>query len=169
MLSRSHRVVLSVGLIVIVIDQLTKMWAESALTEHVRQPLLGSLLQLHLLYNPGAAFSMLTDATWVFAIFSSVISTLILVFAGRIVPLSWQLAMGGVFGGAVGNLIDRLTNDPGFGRGLVVDFLELPYWPVFNIADSAVVIAACSMVWMSFKGLNYDGTAADDQQNAPSA
>lgn len=166
MLSRSHRVILLVGSIVVVIDQLTKMWAESALTEHVRQPLIGEFLQLHLLYNPGAAFSMLTDATWIFTIFSSAISVLILVFAARLVDVRWQLAMGGVFGGAVGNLIDRLTNEPGFGRGLVVDFLELPYWPVFNVADSAVVISACALVLMSFKGINHDGTRTSDASEA---
>jgi len=162
MRSRGLKVALSVALLVIAIDQATKLWAESALVEHVRQPFIGSLLQLHLLYNPGAAFSMFTNVTWVFAIFSSLICSLILLNAHRVVHPVWQYAVGGVLGGAAGNLIDRLTNEPGLGRGLVVDFLELPYWPVFNVADSAVVIAACVMVLMSFRGINFDGTRAND-------
>jgi signal peptidase II len=165
MLSRGLKVALSVALVVIAIDQATKVWAEATLTEHIRKPLIGSLLQLHLLYNPGAAFSMFTNATWVFAIFSTVICCLILFNAYRVVHPVWQLAIGGVLGGAGGNLIDRLTNEPGFGRGLVVDFLELPYWPVFNIADSAVVVSACVMVLMSFRGINFDGTRISDDKS----
>lgn len=169
MLSRGHRVALAVGALVVLADQATKLWAEASLTEHVRQPLIGSLLQLHLLYNPGAAFSMLTNATWVFAIFSSLMCLAILSVAQRVKHFGWQLAIGGVLGGAAGNLIDRLTNEPGFGRGLVVDFLELPYWPVFNIADSAVVIAACAMVALSFLGINYDGTRESDKAESSEA
>lgn len=163
MLSQGLKVALRVALAVIALDQATKLWAESALQEHVRKPLIGSFLQLHLLYNPGAAFSMFTNATWVFSIFSSVICLLLLLNAHRVVHPVWQYAVGGVLGGAAGNLIDRLTNEPGFGRGLVVDFLELPYWPVFNVADSSVVIAACVMVLMSFRGINFDGSRVSDE------
>ena len=156
MFSRAHRIALPVAATVVVVDQLTKAWAESTLVEHVRQPFLGTILQLHLLYNPGAAFSMFTNATWVFALFSTSICVAILLNAHKVRHTLWQVALGGVLGGAAGNLVDRLTNSPGFGRGLVVDFLELPYWPVFNIADSSVVVSATAMVVMSLRGINYD-------------
>lgn len=165
MFSQAHRIALPVAAVVIVVDQLTKMWAQANLVEHVRQPFIGTLLQLHLLYNPGAAFSMFTNATWVFAIFSSVICVFIVLNAQKVHHRAWQVAVGGVLGGAAGNLIDRLTNPPGFGRGLVVDFLELPYWPVFNVADSSVVIAATTMVVLTLRGINYDSVSGSDAES----
>lgn len=164
MFSRAHRIALPVAAVVIVVDQITKAWAESALVEHVRQPFIGTFLQLHLLYNPGAAFSMFTNATWVFALFSTAICIAILTNAQKVRNTGWQIALGGVLGGAAGNLVDRLTNAPGFGRGLVVDFLELPYWPVFNIADSSVVISATAMVLMSLRGINYDSDSSSGNE-----
>lgn len=169
MVSRGLKVALAVAAVVIAVDQATKMWAEASLAEHVRQPFIGNLLQLHLLYNPGAAFSMFTNATWVFTLFSTVICIVIIRNAHRVTNTVWQYAIGGVLGGAAGNLIDRLTNEPGFGRGLVVDFLELPYWPVFNIADSAVVIAAGVIIVMSFRGINFDGSKIVDHDSSDEA
>jgi signal peptidase II len=70
------------------------------------------------------------------------------------------VALGLVLGGAVGNLVDRVFRAPAPGRGHVVDFLELPNWPVFNLADSAIVAAAVLMVLLSARGSNYDGSRA---------
>ena len=121
----------------------TKLWALSSLDENVPQDFGGSLLRLRLIFNPGAAFSLGTGATSVFTIIQAVVSVAIVVVAPRVGRLRWAIGLGLVLGGAIGNLTDRLTRAPGFGVGHVVDFLELPNWPVFNIADSAIVAAAC--------------------------
>ena len=68
------------------------------------------------------------------------------------------MALGGLLGGAVGNLVDRLTRDPGFGRGHVVDWIALPHSPVFNLADAAICCARSGMVLLSFLGRDLDGT-----------
>lgn len=143
---------LAVAGCVIVLDRITKFWAESALDPMLPRPLIGSFLQLHLTYNSGAAFSLGSGSTWLFSIISTGVSIWIIRVGRRLVDLGWAVGLGGVLGGAVGNLIDRLTNAPGFGRGLVVDFLELPYWPVFNVADSAVFCSAILLIWFSLRG-----------------
>ena len=73
----------------------------------------------------------------------------------------WALAMGTMIGGALGNLTDRVFRAPGGLQGHVVDFLQLPYWPIFNFADMAVVGAAIAMVILTLLGVNFDGTRGD--------
>ncbi len=124
------------------LDRLTKDWAVSNLSLHEPRELLGSVLQLHLVFNPGAAFSVGAGSTWVFTIVQAAVSLAILAIAFWVRSWPWRVGLGLVLGGALGNLTDRLTREPGFGVGHVVDFLELPRWPVFNIADSAIVTGA---------------------------
>lgn len=143
---------------VVLLDRVTKVWAESALAPGEPHELIGSLLKLRLIYNPGAAFSMFTGATWVFAVLSSVFCVAVVWFAPRMRHRGVALAVGAVLGGAFGNLVDRLTREPGFGRGLVVDFLELPYWPVFNVADMGVFLGVCALVWFMYRGYELDGS-----------
>ncbi|MEP7161803.1 MAG: signal peptidase II [Dermatophilaceae bacterium] len=128
--------------VVYLLDRLTKAWAVSNLSLGEPQELLGSVLQLHLVFNPGAAFSLGAGSTWVFTIVQAAVSLAILGIAFRVRTWPWRVGLGLVLGGALGNLTDRLTREPGFGVGHVVDFLELPRWPVFNIADSAIVTGA---------------------------
>jgi signal peptidase II len=78
--------------------------------------------------------------------------------ARRLRSLPWAVALGMLLGGALGNLTDRVFRSPGPLTGHVVDFLELPHWPVFNLADSAIVVASALMVGLSFRGLHLDGT-----------
>jgi signal peptidase II len=77
--------------------------------------------------------------------------------AGRLRDRGWALALGLLLGGAVGNLLDRLFRQPGPMRGHVIDFLQLPNWPVFNLADSAICLAAALVVWRSLRGVELDG------------
>jgi signal peptidase II len=70
---------------------------------------------------------------------------------------TWAVALGLLLGGALGNLTDRLVRQPGVMRGHVVDFLELPNWPVFNIADTALTLAAVLIVVQSLRGIGTDG------------
>jgi signal peptidase II len=157
--------VLTLAAVVVVLDQATKAWAEHSLVLGQPQEFLGSFLRLHLIYNPGAAFSFLTSATWVFAIISSVFCVVMVALTPKLRHPWWQTTIGVLLGGAAGNLIDRLLNEPGFGQGHVVDFLELPYWPIFNVADIAVVIASCTMVVFSYFGPDYSDELKDSSAN----
>ncbi len=139
---RGGLLILLLAAVVYVADRQTKAWALSELTPGRPRELIGEILQLRLVFNPGAAFSLGTGSTWVFTIVQAAVSIGIVVLAWRIARWQWRLGLGLVLGGALGNLTDRLTREPGFGVGHVVDFLELPNWPVFNIADSAIVSGA---------------------------
>ncbi|MFI5100852.1 MAG: signal peptidase II [Actinomycetes bacterium] len=108
--------------------------------------------------NPGAAFSMGTGFTVVFTAVAVGVVVVILRTARRLYSVAWAVALGALLGGAVGNLVDRLARDPGFGRGHVVDWIELPHYPVFNLADAAICCAAVGMVLLTFLGRDLDGT-----------
>jgi signal peptidase II len=130
------------------------------------------LLRLRLVYNPGAAFSLATNATVLLSVVSVVVVVVILRISRRLAHPAWAVALGALLGGALGNLVDRLFRSPGPLRGEVVDFLELPSFPVFNVADSAIVVGASLMVLLSLLGTAYDAApgsrkAANDPQAEP--
>lgn len=144
------------------LDQLTKQWALNTLERGTSRELVGSLLQLHLTFNPGAAFSFATNATWLLSIIAAVVVIAVLVSARKLRNVPWAMALGLLVGGALGNLSDRLFRAPGGGNGHVVDFLELPNWPIFNVADMAICTAAGLIVLQSFRGIGLDGSRDDD-------
>ena len=138
------------SLAVILLDQVTKLWIDGSFTLHERVPVIAGFFDLMLAYNEGAAFSFLANQDgwqrWFFALLSSVISIVLLVWLRRL-PLShrWTaLAISLVIGGAIGNLIDRVA------YGHVVDFLlfyiDPWYWPAFNIADSAISVGVVTLI-----------------------
>lgn len=135
-----------VGAAIAAVDQLTKIWALGALEPGHYYPIWGSFFGLNLVRNPGAAFSFLSNHTWVFTL----LTVLILVaVAGAVTKLSnpwWALALGLLAGGGVGNLIDRLIRPPYQGQGHVVDFLAYSDWFVGNVADIAIVLAGAIAV-----------------------
>ncbi|GAB3251115.1 signal peptidase II [Alteromonas gracilis] len=140
-------------------DQVTKYLAEQRLSLRGDPiPLVGEVLQLKLAYNPGAAFSTGTEFTWVFTTLAIVASVVIARFALKTYSAAWAVTLGVLAGGVIGNLIDRLFRDPGFYHGHVVDFLMLPNWPIFNIADICINVAAGLIVLHTFRGLRLDGT-----------
>jgi len=148
--------------VVYLADQLTKAWASANLDPDEPRELLGSVLQLNLTRNPGAAFSIGTGATWVLTVIASVVVVFILFTVRRLGSRGWALALGLLLGGSLGNLTDRMFRAPGPGRGHVVDFLQLPNFPVFNVGDSAIVTAAALIGLLAFRGINVDGTRAVD-------
>ncbi|MDR1711493.1 MAG: signal peptidase II [Propionibacteriaceae bacterium] len=112
--------------------------------------LLGGLVTLRLLRNPGAAFSMGENATPLFTVFA--IAALIGVFGWmlpRVRHKGWAVATGLLIAGIAGNLIDRLSREPGPFYGQVIDFIELPYFAVFNVADMCITGAAVLIIWFS--------------------
>ena len=122
-------------------DFATKQWAISALEVEPKK-ILGSFLQLTLVKNPGAAFGFAAGLTLIYSILAVLVVATIVYFARAISSGGWQLTAGLLLGGVMGNLADRAFREPAFFRGHVIDWIELPNWPVFNLADSAIVIAA---------------------------
>lgn len=131
--------------------------------------MLGELLGLRLFYNSGAAFSLGTGITPMLTVFACVAVTAMLVALARTWSTWWAVSVGVLLGGAVGNLVDRLTRPPGVGRGEVVDFLELPNFPIFNVADMAVVSGAVLVVLLSVRDVPFAATPSDDSVTKDSA
>ena len=150
---------LAVAAGVLALDVATKLLAVEELSDRDPISLLGGLLTLRLVRNPGAAFGMAQGMTIVFTCVAAAVVVVILRMARRLTSTWWAVALGLVLGGALGNLTDRLLRSPGPGRGHVVDFLELPRWPVFNLADSAIVLAGVVMVALSARGVPHDRPA----------
>jgi signal peptidase II len=139
--------------LVIAIDQLTKFLVIENLKPGQVVPVLGDLLKFVLVYNDSAAFSLGFGATWIFAITSSIATLVIIWFAPRLETMSWAVVGGIALGGVVGNLVDRLFREPGFGVGHVVDFISIPFnFPIFNIADIAIVGVAIFVVIRVMQG-----------------
>ncbi len=156
------------ALVVVALDQATKAWALSALTEGERTPLLGDLLGLTLVFNPGAALSIATGMTWILTVAAIAVTVVVLKVSSRLGSRTWTVALGLLLGGAVGNLIDRIVRDPGVGRGEVVDFIAYADWFVGNVADIAIVAAAGLMILLGARGIALDGTRHVDGDAAHS-
>jgi signal peptidase II len=127
----------------LVLDVVTKVIAVDLLQPLVPVRLLGGLLTLRLIRNPGAAFSSGEGLTFVFALAAAAVLVFVLVrLAPRLGHPAWAVALGLLSAGVAGNLVDRLFREPGVLRGHVVDFLQLPHWPIFNVADMCITSAA---------------------------
>lgn len=163
---RPQQWALSVGVAAVLVglDQVTKQVAESSLMYRDPVPVVGDLVRFMLVYNPGAAFSFGTAFTPVFTVLST----------AAVVGLVWALgrdwapwvrrAMMLLLGGAAGNLMDRLFREPGFAVGHVVDFIALPNFPVFNVADMFITAGGALVVAMSLFPQRF-GLALDQSQS----
>jgi lipoprotein signal peptidase len=121
--------------------------------------LLGGFLTLCESRNPGAAFGIGgTSMTIVFTAIAVGVIIFIVRTSRQIYSLAWAVALGLLLGGATGNLTDRIFRAPGPLRGWVVDWIQLPHWPVFNLADSAITCGAVLMVLLAALGHRLDGT-----------
>jgi signal peptidase II len=151
----------AIAVLVFGVDQAAKALVLESMRVGQVIPVLGELLQLHLVKNSGAAFSLLSGSTWVFAIASSVVTVVIVLFAGRIRSRGWAVVFGMLLGGTTGNLFDRLFREPGFGVGHVVDFIQIYLFPaIFNIADIAITSAMALFIILTIRGVSLDGTRA---------
>lgn len=162
---RALIVLACVALAVIALDQLTKFWVVSAIRPRMESGegpvvLLGGWLKITYLENTGAAFSMGTGYTWIFTLIAAVVAVVIIRSARRLGSIGWAVALGGMLGGSLGNLIDRLTRAPGFGMGHVVDFIQVPHYAVFNVADSCIVGSGILMVILALRNVPFSGTRA---------
>lgn len=163
---RPRRTLLGIALAVlwVILDQVTKFWAESALELQQPVQVIGDLVRFHLVYNSGAAFSLGTGFTPVLTALSSIISIAVLVILLRARSIPWAITLGLLLGGGVGNLIDRFFRAPGPGVGHVVDFIRFPNFPVFNVADIGVSVAAGLIIVLTLRGLRLDGTREGEAQ-----
>jgi signal peptidase II len=151
-------VLVAVALLVYAADVISKVIVVATLTENVPVRVVGSLLRLDYLRNPGAAFSLGADGyTIVFTLIAAAVIVAILRMARTLASSRWAVALGLLLGGALGNLTDRIVRSPGPLRGWVVDFIQLPHWPVFNVADSAICCGGALMVLLTILGLHPDG------------
>ena len=139
-------------------DQLTKLWVTSTMTEGERIPVLPPLLHWYYIRNSGAAFSIGENVTWIFTIVMAGVSVAILLQLRRLGSAWWALSLGLLLGGALGNLTDRLFREPSFAMGHVVDFIQVPNFAIFNIADSAVVSGVVIICLLTLRGVGMDGT-----------
>ena len=146
-----------IALVVLGLDQLTKYIAVQELTGRGRVDVLGEVFGFYLIRNPGAAFSLATGATWIFSVVAVAVAIFIIRMSRTLGHWGWAIALGLLLGGAVGNLTDRIFRSPGVFRGHVVDFLELPNWPIFNLADCAITCAAVLIAVLSVIGIGLDG------------
>lgn len=143
-------------------DVVSKVLAVEHLSGEPRVPLVGDVFSLYLTYNSGAAFSFLTGHTEVLSVVAIVAVGVVLWIARRLGSTGWAVALGFLLGGVAGNLTDRLVREPGFMRGHVVDFFMLPNFPVFNVADICINIAAGLIILQAVRGTNVDGTRHDE-------
>ena len=146
---------------VVLLDQLSKIAAVAFLEGKPPVKLIGHYLQLSFTRNPGAAFSMGTNVTFIFTIFSITVAALIIWQSKIITHPVWAICAGGFLGGAIGNLLDRLFRSPGIFHGHVVDFIVFPNFPYFNLADSAVTICAITAALLSFRGIDYSDNSTE--------
>lgn len=140
-----------IAIITVGLDQVSKFLAEENLVYGERIDLFGDLLGLRLVYNPGAAFSFGTGATWLLTLLATAVAVVIIRIAPKVTSWSWVWALSLLLGGAIGNLIDRFFKAPGFPSGHVVDFIDYGVF-VGNVADIAIVLAAVFMVYLGIRG-----------------
>ncbi len=133
-------------------DFATKQWAISSFDDSPRQ-VLGDFLSFTLIRNPGAAFSFATGFSIAFAILALAVVLTITYFAKRITSQGWQLTAGLLLGGVLGNLTDRIFREPTWLRGHVIDWIQIPHWPVFNLADCAIVVAAAISFTLTLRNI----------------
>lgn len=147
-----------VGLLVLFLDQLTKALALAHLTPGEPVEVVGSLLKFNLIRNPGAAFSLGTGYTPYISAIQIAVALGVVYLSRKLGSVGWAVAFGLLFGGAVGNILDRIFREPSPFHGHVVDFLQTPHWAIFNVADMAVTSAAVLLVIQTLRGIKLDGT-----------
>jgi len=163
-------VLAGVAAFVLAADAITKALVVVHLRPDEPVHVLGDILMLDLLRNPGAAFSVGTGDTIVFTAIAVGVVIYIARTARNLRSVGWAITLGLLLGGAIGNLADRIFRAPGLFRGNVVDWIELTrYWPVFNIADSAIVCGGILTVLLAMFGYHLDGTRGDRRAMAAAA
>lgn len=141
---------LAVAAAIVVLDQLTKLWAVSRLKDGDDIDVWWTL-RLNYSENNGMAFGRMQSMGPVIAVVAMVIVVVLLISLKHSPSRTADVAVGLVLGGAVGNLIDRLFRGPGWLRGAVVDFIDFQWFPIFNVADMGITIGGALLVLSSWR------------------
>jgi len=164
---RSRRTLLLAitAVVVLIADMVSKAVVVNTLMNGPPVKILGGLVYFVHTRNTGAAFSLASGFTVVLTVIAIGVVIFIARVARKLYSTGWAVSLGLVMGGALGNLSDRLFRDPGPMRGGVVDFISLldpvsPPWPVFNLADSALVVGVCLAILLELRGYRIDGRRA---------
>jgi len=147
MLARSRRTILLLALSLFSLDQASKWWAVTYLDGRKPLNVLGEFLRFNHTTNSGAAFNIGSNFTIFLTVFALIVTTGLIIFSRRVVEPRWAIGFGALLGGVLGNLTDRIFREPQFLHGHVVDFIQLPNWPIFNVADIAIT---CSGFWIAY-------------------
>jgi signal peptidase II len=150
-------ILIGVAVLVLALDIVSKVTVVATLSNRAPIRLLGGFLHLRVDRNPGAAFSFGPSLTILFSLIAVTVIVVILRSSRRIRSLPWAITLGLLLGGATGNLVDRIFRWPGLFRGWVVDWIQIPHWPVFNLADSAIVCGGILAVLLAARGIRLDG------------
>ncbi len=156
--TRALTIFATVALLGYLLDLGSKILAVARLTGRPPAPLVGDLLTLYLARNPGAAFSTGTSYTIVLTFVAIAATVGVLWTVRRLASTGWAIGLGFLMAGVLGNLTDRIFRAPGFLQGHVVDFLQLPHWPIFNVADMCINAAAVVIVVQAVRGVSVNGT-----------
>jgi signal peptidase II len=145
--ARASRRACAVAAVAVVADQLTKQLVRSSIALGASRHLLPGVVTLVHAQNSGIAFSLFTGSEVAVIIVAAVVVTVVLVFFARHREQRWLwLPCGLIVGGALGNLIDRLR------EGVVTDFIKLPDWPAFNLADASITVGVIALLWVVGRG-----------------
>jgi signal peptidase II len=156
--SSSHRLVfVAVAVTAYLVDLVTKLLAVRHLTENEPVDVVGGLLRFELVRNPGAAFSTGTSYTLLLSLIAVVAAGVVIRFGRRLGDRTWAIALGLLLAGVCGNLTDRIFRAPGVLRGHVVDFLALPHWPIFNVADMLIDAGVLLIIIQTWRGVGITG------------
>lgn len=147
-----------VAVVAFAADLAAKTYAVHRLSGRGPVHVVGHLLELELARNPGAAFSTGTSHTEVISVIAIVAAVVVVWYTRRLGSPGWAVAFGLLLAGILGNLSDRLFRSPGPFRGHVVDFIALPHWPVFNLADMCINVAAVLILVQALRGVRLDGS-----------
>ena len=165
------RLLLGLALAVLALDLGTKLLVVATIDRGENIRTLGGAVYLTQARNTGAAFAFAEGATVVFTVIALVVAVVIVRSARRLFSTGWAVALALVLGGAVGNLVDRFFRDPGFLRGGVVDWISVfgpngEHYPIFNVADSAIVCGGVLGALLALRGIEFDGSRAKDRGKA---
>jgi signal peptidase II len=152
-------VLVTIAVLAYTADLLSKIAVVATMTEGRATHSLGGVVTFRLIRNPGAAFGLGVGVTIVFTAITTVVIAAILRTSRRLGSLPWAITLGLLLGGALGNLTDRIARSPSPFRGHVIDFIEVPSWPIFNLADSSICLAGAMMVVLAFRNVPLEGGA----------
>ena len=151
------RLLITIAAVILLFDLVTKIVVVHYVKPGNPIAIVGDVVTLRLVRNPGAAFSMATGMTWLLTVVAVAVVIGVIKIGRTLRSPWWALGLGLVLGGALGNLIDRFFRAPGPFQGHVVDFVSVGWWPVFNVADSSIVCGAILLVVLSLFGFEPNG------------